>query len=397
MRNRCPACGAASPDPFFELTGVPVHGNAVLPDAAAARAVAIGDHALALCPSCGVVVNLAFDPTLLDGDGHHEDRHSPRFAAYVAELTGRWVDRFGLVGRHVVEVGCGSGDFAAELLDAGVGSITGVDPHFTPDRVRRELAGRLTAVPERFTAAHVEPHTAALVCRHTLEHVPEPAGLGAELVAGMHRGDAPALLSEVPDLDRILVEGAFWSLRYEHCSYFTPATLRTFLLGLGLADPAVRSTYADRYIVAEARLGSGGVAPVALPAQEAGRLDAACRQFAECVRGQVGRWRGWLDDHAAAGDPVVVWGGGAKGLTFLNVVVGPGSVNGNGSPVRAVVDINPGLQGRYTGGLGLPICGPDDLVGAPPRSVLLANPVHLNEVRAMLDARGLASTDLLAI
>ncbi len=32
-------------------------------------------------------------------------------------------------------------------------------------------------------------------------------------------------------LRRILDEGAFWDLQYEHCSYFTPATLRTFDTG----------------------------------------------------------------------------------------------------------------------------------------------------------------------
>ncbi|WP_373865931.1 hypothetical protein, partial [Pseudonocardia asaccharolytica] len=65
--------------------------------------------------------------------------------------------------------------------------------------------------------------------------------------------------------------------------------------------------------------------------------------------------------------------------------------------VRAVVDINPGLQGHYMGGLGLPICSPDDLARRRPRTVLLMNPVYLGEVRDMLDARGLTATELLAV
>ncbi len=395
MLNRCPACDAPAPPPFFSLSSLPVHGTAVLPDAESARGVAVGDQVLALCPSCGVVFNRDFDEGLLDYTGHHEEsqHHSPRFAAYAAEITARWVERYGLAGRHVVEVGCGSGDFAAELLGTGVGSVTGVDPHFDAARVRPELAGRLTAVPAFFAAAHVEPGTAALVCRHTLEHVPELARFGAELVAGMRRGRTGLLLAEVPDLGRILVEGAFWDLQYEHCSYFTPATMAGFLGGLGLDAPHVRTTYSDQYVVAEARLGDRPAPPRPLPAAELDALDAGCRAFADRVADQVDRWRGWLTDQTEAGDPVVVWGGGAKGLTFLNVVAGGSAEPG----VRAVVDINPGLQGHFMAGLGLPICGPDDLSTAPPRSVLLMNPVYLGEVRSMLDARGLRSTDLLAV
>ena len=51
--------------------------------------------------------------------------------------------------------------------------------------------------------------------------------------------------------------------------------------------------------------------------------------------------------------------------------------------------MNPGLQGHYMGGLGLPIRAPKQLTDAPPRSVLLMNPVYTGEVRGTLDDLGL--------
>lgn len=408
--SRCPACDAPAGDPFFSVTGLPVHGTAVLPDPGAARAVSVGDQVLVLCERCGTVFNRDFDAGLLDYTGDHEEsqHHSPRFAAYAAEITADWVARFGLAGEHVVEVGCGSGDFAVELLGAGVGRVTGVDPHFGPERVRPEWTGRLTAVPETFTREQVEPGTAALVCRHTLEHIPALAPFAAELHAGLVRGGGRALLAEVPDLGRILDEGAFWDLQYEHCSYFTPATLRTFLLGAGFAgvdgpEPAVRLTYADQYVVAEA--GPGGTPGVPeLPAHLREALRTACHDFAARVNEQIGHWRAWLGDRAGAGDGVAVWGGGAKGLTFLNIAAGGnvavgGDAAGSAAPgaVQCVVDINPGLQGRYMGGLGLPIRAPKDLTVAPPRAVLLMNRVYAGEVRSTLDELGLGSTELLTV
>ena len=65
--------------------------------------------------------------------------------------------------------------------------------------------------------------------------------------------------------------------------------------------------------------------------------------------------------------------------------------------MRGVVDINPGLQGRFMGGLGLPIRAPKDLLDSPPRAALLMNPVYTGEVRSTLDGLGLGSTELLAV
>jgi hypothetical protein len=354
----------------------------------------VGDQELTLCGSCGVVFNRAFDAARLDYTGAHEEsqHHSTRFAAYAAELSGRWIDRHRLSGRHVVEVGCGAGDFAAELIRAGVGRVTGIDPHFGPDRIPSDLAGRLRAVPAFFSAGLVEPATAALVCRHTLEHVPELAVFGAEILGGMRAAAVPVLLAEVPDLGRILADGAFWDLQYEHCSYFTPSTLAGYLRRVGFGAVRAYTTYSDQYVVAEASpAGEEGTAADPAVPLEVERLQAACSAFAAHTAGQIAHWGRWLDERSACGDPAVVWGGGAKGLTFLNVLAA------HTRPVSAVVDINPGLQDRYIGGLGLPICAPSDLVAAPPRSVLLMNPVYQHEVREMLDDLGLRSTELVAV
>lgn len=368
-----------------------MHGTAVLAAPEEARAVARGDQEIVLCGRCGLVFNRAFEPAKLDYAGEHSEtqHHSPRFAEYARDLSAGWVQRYGLAGRDVVEVGCGGGDFAAALLDAGVGRVTGIDPHFTPGQVPPERAGRLVAVPEYFAAGMVAPGTAAVVCRHTLEHIPELALFGAEIMRGIRSAGVPVFLAEVPDLERILRTGAFWDLQYEHCSYFTSATLAGYLRGLGLDVVASRTTYSDQYLVADAAPGascsssSPCVADVTLE-----QLHKLCASFAEETTARIAMWASWLDERAAAGQPVAVWGGGAKGLTFLNVLAG------HAGPVTGVVDINPGLQRHYIGGVGLRIQPPAELPAAPPHTVLLMNPVYRQEVRDQLDALGLASTTI---
>ncbi|TCK21125.1 methyltransferase domain-containing protein [Pseudonocardia endophytica] len=394
ISTACPACATPANEPFIALTGLPVHGTAVFDTPEAARRVTVGDQELCLCPACGVVFNRAFDPALLDYTGSHEEsqHNSPRFAAYAAELSADWTARYRLTGTHVVEIGCGAGDFAVEMLRAGVGGVTGIDPHFAADRVPADLTGRLTALPSEFDARQIEPGTSAVVCRHTLEHIPALRSFGDEIVTGMRKAAVPAFLAEVPDLGRILAEGAFWDLQYEHCSYFTPETVTGYLRGIGFGEVAARTTYDDQYVVAEATAPDAGPdGSAAVPAGTLSDLDGACRAFADTVRDGVRSWGAWMGERSAAGDPVAVWGGGAKGLTFLAML------GADAAPVRAVVDINPGLQGRYIAGPGLPIVAPADLTRTPPRSVVLMNPIYRGEVRADLDRLGLQSTELLAL
>jgi hypothetical protein len=187
---------------------------------------------------------------------------------------------------------------------------------------------------------------------------------------------------------RILDEGAFWDLQYEHCSNFTPATFAGYLRGCGFVPAVVRTTYDDQYVVIEAMPGDPGRRA---DPEVVADLHRRCTAFARQVGGQIGHWAAWFDERATAGDDVVVWGGGSKGLTFLGVLAP------HITPVHAVVDVNPGLQGNHLGGTGLPIVAPSSLRAEPPRSVVLMNPVYTGEVRDMLDDLGLGATELLAI
>jgi hypothetical protein len=61
------------------------------------------------------------------------------------------------------------------------------------------------------------------------------------------------------------------------------------------------------------------------------------------------------------------------------------------------VDVNPGLQGHFVGGTGLPIVAPEDLRRDPPQSVIVMNPIYSPEIREMLDTLGLEQTELVAV
>lgn len=385
----CPACDSPSPEVFCTLRQLPVHGTIVCETREQALVLPKADQVLTVCHDCGLVFNSTFDPSLLDYAGHHEESQasSATWRAFAGDLVQGWVDRYRLAGELVLEVGCGKGGFLQLLAEAGVGRAHGVDPGLDPSRL--PPGGTVTGEVATFSPSQLSRSAAAVVCRHTLEHIPAVASFLSTIVQGIDPTRCRAVLFEVPDLGRVLDEAAFWDLQYEHCSSFTSTSLVALFRRLGLDVLSLRLVYGGQYLVVEAdpTPGRAGRELVEVPPVEA--VVARCRAFALAVDEQVSHWSSWFADRADRGQEVVVWGGGAKGSVFLSMLPESG--------VRRVVDINPGLQGRWMGGPGVPIVTPEALRDDPPTAVLLMNPIYLDEVRRTLDGLGLNQVELLAV
>jgi hypothetical protein len=386
----CPACRSAETEVFFAMRQLPVHGQAVHATRDAALELTRGDQVLAVCHACSFVFNTAFDPGLLDYSGAHEESQafSPAFRAFASELARGWTERYDLVGELVVEIGAGKGDFMKLLAEAGVGRAHGIDPGIDLERLPE--GGQVTGERAYYSPSELSRAAVAIACRHTLEHIPNSTEFLADVVAGLDPARCRALLFEVPDLTRVLTEAAFWDLQYEHCSSFTAGALKALFERHGLEVLDLRLVYGGQYLIVEADPTPGRRTPerYAEPAPAAA-VVAQCHAFAAAVSKKLEHWSAWFAAQHEAGREAVVWGGGAKGLVFLN--------NLPEGAVRRVVDINEGLHGAWLGGAGVPIVAPEQLTEDPPDTVLLMNEVYLNEVRRMLDALGLEAVDLLAV
>jgi hypothetical protein len=80
----------------------------------------------------------------------------------------------------------------------------------------------------------------------------------------------------------------------------------------------------------------------------------------------------------------VIWGGGSKGVTFLNVL-------GADSAIEYVVDLNPHKQGKYVAGTGQRVVAPEFLRELRPTDVLVMNPVYESEIADSVRALGLTA------
>ena len=380
----CPSCGSDALSVFHEQEGVPVHSCRLVDTREEALAFPRGDLRLAFCESCGFIANTVYDASLQDYGIAYEETQgfSPRFVAFARELALRWIERYDLRDRDVLEIGCGKGEFLALLCELGPNRGIGIDPAYVEERLETTAADRMRFVTDLYDERYAHLRADAVVCRHTLEHI-APVQEFMQLVRRTI-GDRldTAVLFDLPDVVRVLREGAFWDVYYEHCSYFSPGSLAALFRRTGFDVLALERDYDDQYIVLEARPATAGAVGV-LPLEESVEdLAADVASFKTRVVEVVGRWRETLAAARADGRTVAIWGAGSKGVAFLTTVAREGDV-------AYAVDVNPHKQGKYMAGTGHVVLAPSDLGVRPPELVVAMNPVYLTEIRTQVHELGL--------
>lgn len=370
---RCPVCAAPDSTEFFSATGVPVTCASIFNDRAQALAVPAGDIRLVACDRCGFVFNPEFDAALGEAGARYESSQaaSAHFSAFARSLADDWVRRYGLAGKAVLEVGCGSGAFLMQMLECGAASAIGIDPLAQPTA----SSGSLRIITDRFDQRYSDLPADALVCRHTLEHIPDVREFLQSLHAWASHASGRVVLFELPDAHRVFAERAFWDIYYEHCNYFTQETLRLAFELAGFEVLRVTRAYDDQYLILEAMARPAGAASGAWP--DARSSMALCRTFGHEVSESIRRCESVLAQLAAEGAPLVIWQGASKTVGFLSAL-------SNRDCIDSAVDLSPQRHGKFLPGSGLPVHAPERLVQLQPRHVVLMNPVYVDEVTSRL-------------
>ena len=113
----CKSCSATGLSAFYKTSNHPVHSCVLTSTREKALEFPKGEIALGFCDECGFISNLAFDPSKVDYSQPYEDQQSfsQRFNVFAQGLAGRLIEKYSLYDKHVVEIGCGKGDFFALL------------------------------------------------------------------------------------------------------------------------------------------------------------------------------------------------------------------------------------------------------------------------------------------
>jgi len=373
LLDNCPACsGSTHALSLYRQYDVPVQSCLLPSTEARARGVERRQIELFGCRDCGLIFNRHFDATSQYFDTGYEETQgfSVVFQQFARDLGQNLDRRWHLSDRTVFEVGCGKGDFLAELCHRHGCRGVGIDPAYDPQRRPRLAGDRVQYETRLFDDRDIGRRADYLVCRHTLEHIGPVAEFLGQVARFVREGGVREVFFEVPEAGRILDEGAFWDIYYEHANYFTAPALERAFTRAGFEVTGLARLFNDQYLGLFARLADRKPAP-----SQAVEPEHDTSRLAE----NLDAWRRRL---AEAPTPIVVWGSGSKGVAFLHAA----------DPDRRVseaVDINPYRQGRFMPGTGQTILAPEDLLGLNPQTVVVMNPAYRAEIRARLDALGL--------
>jgi SAM-dependent methyltransferase len=377
----CQACGSAGPEIFYRQDQVPANSCLLLSTREEAVGFPTGAIHLGFCQVCGFIGNVAFDPSLAEYSERYEETQafSKHFVEFARGLAGSWVEKYDLAGKHVVEIGCGKGEFLVMMAEAGIGSGTGIDPGVNPARIDSPAADRISWNRGLFDDEYGPLDADAVVCRHTLEHIPDVRTFLTRIRSAIGTRKDTVLLFELPDALRVLEEAAFWDVYYEHCSYFSAGSLARLFESCGFRVLDLALAYDDQYLILEARPDDGIVSEAV---DDIARLRTGIDTFTSGYAAMADSWNERLKAVAVRGGKSVIWGASSKGVSFLAAA---------GEHVEAAVDINPHKHGTFMAGTGHPVIAPRDLVDISPDLVVVMNPVYLDEIGNDLKELGLSS------
>ena len=375
----CPNCKSAPMAVFYEVAGTPVHSVLLMRSREQALSYPKGDIHLAHCDNCGFISNVAFDASLHDYSQEYEatQSYSPTFNTFHRQLAQRLIDSFDLHDKEIIEIGCGHGEFLILLCDMGPNRGAGFDPAYIDERIQHPAKERITFVQDFYGEKYTDVHGDFVVCKMTLEHIPDTADFLATVRRSIGERTETRVFFQIPNAAYVLRDVAFWDVYYEHCSYFTKASLAHLFAQEGFDVLDLFTDYDDQYLMIEARPvdGRGDVGRPMGPLKTAVREDVAF--FTAEIPQRLAGWRETLDEIQRQGQRAVLWGSGSKGVAFLNKL----DVS---AEIGYVVDINPNKFGTFMAGTGHEIVGPAFLQTYKPEVVIIMNPIYEPEITAQL-------------
>jgi SAM-dependent methyltransferase len=381
----CPSCQAGPLEEFYQVRDVPVNSCLLLTTPETARGCPRGQISLGFCGVCGFVSNMAHDERMTEYSGRYEETQgfSATFGTFHEQLATRLIDRYDLRDKEIVEIGCGKGEFLALLCRLGHNRGVGFDPGFVEGRLDSREVGEICVVRDFYSEKYADRKGDFVCCKMTLEHIHAAGQFVGTVRRGIGERPGTIVFFQVPESTRILREGAFEDIYYEHCSYFSPGSLERLFRRSGFEILEVGTEYGGQYLTIEAKVTAEDRPDVNLRWNDLAELRGYVGTFGERCRQKLAGWRKRLDEFTTEGRRVALWGSGSKGVSFLTTL-------GLNEEVTCVVDINPHRRGHYMAGTGHPIVGPDDLPSIRPEIIIAMNGIYREEIERDLVARGLA-------
>jgi SAM-dependent methyltransferase len=308
------------------------------------------------CSGCGLV-QLSNAPVPYFRDVIRAAAFSGEMRAFRLEQFKGFIERYSLMGKKIIEIGCGKGEYLSLMQESG-GDAYGLenDPGSVASCRKAGLNVAQGYVDHATQQLESGPFDAFFMLNF-LEHFPDPnaalRGIGNNL-----NGGAVGLV-EVPNFDMILKRDLFSEFIVDHLLYFTKETLETALRLNGFEVVESRVLWHEYILSAEVRKRP----PTDLTrfAANRDRLQSEIEHFI----------RRFGDRNTA------VWGAGHQALTLIALL-------GLSGRIRYIVDSAPFKQGKFSPATHIPIVAPQMLEEEPVEAVIVMAASYSDEVAGII-------------
>lgn len=380
MKENCPICGSKQNYLFLERKNIPVFQNIVIPDQTKATQFNDGKLALLACPACGFVYNGDFDANNIIYNQAYDNcqLHSSYFNNYVNSLVHRLLEEYKIRNSRIVEIGCGQGDFLKKIVERSeYGNYGfGFDPTYRGEDTLFD--GRLTFRKEYYSEEFANIAADIVVCRHVIEHISDPVTLLKTIGKSIGDNKEAILFFETPCSSWILENRVFWDFFYEHCSYFNESSIRMAFSSAGFSIRAINHIFTGQYLWVEATLDSNAGKGLTQDQFSWSDFKQSIDKFVADEQQLVSRWRSHISELHKKKYEVAIWGAGAKGVTFANLI-DPGR-----NMIKCVIDVNPNKQGNYIPGTGHLITDVETAAQNGVTHAIIMNPNYMLEIQGIM-------------
>lgn len=364
LNSVCPGCGSFELSKALVLENEPVILNYRFSTPQESAAVPKKTITLRGCKQCELIFNSTFDPEVVPYDERYENRqsHSAAFSKHTRQVAKIISAMLPSEHPRILEVGCGKGEFLLQLVKYSSGEGEGWDTSYEGP----PQTGNVTFHKSYLTPEASLGHFDAIVCRHVIEHVAEIGNFLKNLAAISSTANCPYIFLETPRLEWILEHKSAWDIFYEHCNYFSEASLAYLCRTSGFKVLGQYPVFDGQY---QLLVLAHGVRKCSLGEalefeKVEGFLTHSISHLGEMIR------------KSSKGGPWAIWGAGAKGICLANRL--------NDTALRRVFDTNPAKQGFFVPGTHIPIVDPSDENFRDLRLIVIANPNYEAEIREHL-------------
>ena len=365
MINSCPCCGKSSFTKIFQNDNIPQYNLSYQETLKEALDIPHVNVNFVSCNNCEFTFNKSYLQLDYLVEYNVNRSHSIVFNDYLNKIITKLLLNFPDEVNNVVEIGASHCDFAIALLNEKPDlNYFAFDPSTTTNiSLNKNLSFFKTYYDE---SSFNKPDL--LILRHVLEHM---SNIRKFMKSILH--ESPKyLFIEIPCFE-FLEKNNSYNYHYfsnEHCSYFNTNSFKYFMNTIDYSPVYLDREFGGEYIVSFWKKQSEKKLIVEDFISHLNLLDDTFIPWKSKIRSQVF-------------DNSIIWGGGGKGVMLSNIL----ELNYQNTPF--IIDLNKGIQGKYTSSNGIQVVSPEILIDHNYTSVINLNPLYNDEIMNLISKLGL--------